>query len=50
MAGLLVLLPITLIVWPAPWTNVAGWLLAILTLVGSLLPVAVMAFIAFVWM
>ena len=50
LAGLLVLLPITLIVWPAPWTNVAGWLLAILTLVGSLIPVAVMAFIAFVWM
>jgi len=49
LAGILVLLPITLIVWPAPWTNVAGWLLGILTIVGSLLPLAVIAFIGFVW-
>ena len=31
LACYFVLLPVTLIVWPGPWKNFPGWLLAVLT-------------------
>ena len=31
LAGYFLLLPLTLAVWPAPWKNVPGWLLTLLT-------------------
>jgi Zn-dependent protease with chaperone function len=34
-AGYLLLLPVTLAVWPGPWRNVWGWLLAVMTVVGG---------------
>jgi Zn-dependent protease with chaperone function len=35
LAGYLLILPLTLVVWPAPWRNVSGWLLALLTVAGG---------------
>jgi Zn-dependent protease with chaperone function len=33
LAGYFLVLPLTLVVWPAPWRNVSGWLLALATVV-----------------
>ena len=35
LAGYLLILPLTLITWPAPWRNVSGWLLALVTIIGG---------------
>jgi Zn-dependent protease with chaperone function len=35
LAGYLLLLPLTLAVWPAPWRNVPGWLLGIMTTIAG---------------
>jgi Zn-dependent protease with chaperone function len=35
LAGYLLILPLTLAVWPAPWRNVPGWLLAVMTTLTS---------------
>jgi len=35
LAGYLLILPLTLVVWPAPWRNVSGWLLALVTVIGG---------------
>ena len=40
LAGYFLLLPLTLVVWPAPWRNVPGWLLTVLTsLIGAVMAV-----------
>jgi Zn-dependent protease with chaperone function len=35
LAGYLLLLPLALAAWPAPWRNVPGWLLALVTALAS---------------
>jgi hypothetical protein len=35
LAGYLLLLPLALAVWPAPWRNVPGWLLGTMTTVAG---------------
>ena len=41
LAGYFLLLPLTLIVWPGPWKNFPGWLLAVLTTVFGGLAAAI---------
>ncbi len=35
LAGYLLMLPLALAVWPAPWRNVAGWLLAVASMTAA---------------